>query len=325
MTTVSFAELKKRQRSTSKEDLKNKLNKETKSEGKDNRFWKPTMIKSSKGGDVVGTSSDVIRFLPESYADLKLVAEGKFSELYLSPIFHRKHHAFQGPNGWYFEESRSMLIDENGSEEKCPVYERVKPMWDEAKETENKTRQNKLKEYFTKSEHLVNILVIKDGSNPENNGKVFLFKLTKAMKDKLDSCFESEFEDEETFNPFDLEEGRAFELKLEYKTKSFGNYTGPVADYTKSKFQSTSTPLADSEEEIDEIMEQAHSFFSYLSKVKSEKELNEKLDKVFSFKSEKADHSEKEPESYESGASNDDGNLDTDDEDLQQYKDLLNG
>lgn len=322
MATVSFADLKKRQRSTTKDELKAKLSKETKSNDKDNRFWKPTMIKSTKGGDVVGTCSDVIRFLPESYADLKLVAEGKFSDIYLSPIFHRQHHAFQGPNGWYFAESRSMLVDENGVAEKCPVFARVKPMWDEAKETDNKARMTKIKEYFTKPEYFANILVIKDGSNPENNGKVFLFKLTKAMKEKLDACFESEFEDEPTFNPFDLDEGRAFELRLEYKNKKIGEKTFPVADYAKAKFQSTPSPLADTEEEIDSIMEQAHSFFSYLSAVKTEAELNAQLDKVFSYKSDKVEYQEKAAEEFESVEPSASA---AGDQTIDEYAHLLNG
>ena len=96
---MSFEQLK--QRSQNKDALIEKLSsldssKEKKSY-KDDRFWRPTV-------DDSGTASAIIRFLPECEG------EEDAAILYFS-------HAFQGPGGWFIENSRTTFG------EKDPVSE----------------------------------------------------------------------------------------------------------------------------------------------------------------------------------------------------------
>ena len=279
---ATFAELKKRSRNQTADDLKQKMATKQRS-GHDDRFWKPTMKKVEGRGDTVGTSRDVIRFLPMGNKDLQLIADGKYSEDFMSPVFVRKHHAFQGPGGWYIQESRAMLGED------CPVYERVKPKWDAAKEADNKAQMDRIKAMFTKEVMIANILVIKDGSNPENNGKVFLFRITKDMKKLLDEAMDPLEEDVESFNPFDADMGHNCNLNLDYSNRVIGGKTVAVGDYAKVNFNETSSPIADSDEGIEAILDQCHSMLSYLNDIKSEDELNKMLDKVFAFKEARED------------------------------------
>ena len=86
---MSFEQLK--QRSQNKDALIEKLssldNSKEKKSYKDDRFWRPTV-------DDSGTASAIIRFLPECEN------EEDAAVLYFS-------HAFQGPGGWFIENSRT--------------------------------------------------------------------------------------------------------------------------------------------------------------------------------------------------------------------------
>lgn len=292
---ATFAELKKRSRNQTADDLKQKMATKQRS-SHDDRFWKPTMKKVEGRGDTVGTSRDVIRFLPMGNKDLRMIADGKYSEDFLSPLFVRKHHAFQGPGGWYIQESRAMIGDA------CPVYERVKPKWDAAKEADNKAQMERIKAMFTKETVIANILVVNDGSNPENNGKVFLFRVTKDMKKLLDAAMDPLEADIVAFNPFDVDTGHNCNLVLTYESRRIGNNSFSVGDYAKVNFNETSSPIADSDEAVEEILDQCHSMLAYLNDIKSEDELNKMLDKVFTFKEAREDTQEQAPAKTESEA-----------------------
>ena len=67
----------------------NKLNSKSSGPGPDDRFWKPEV-------DKAGNGYAVIRFLPES--------EGEDV-----PFVRKWDHGFQGPGGWYIEDSLTTL------------------------------------------------------------------------------------------------------------------------------------------------------------------------------------------------------------------------
>ena len=193
---MSFADLKKQSRMG---NLTEKLVKQVekmneKGGGKDDdRFWKPVMDKS-------GVGSAVIRFLP--------APEG--SELPWAQVW---SHAFQGPGGWLIDNCLTTIGGQ------CPVCEKNRVLWNsgsDADKEEARKQKRKLSYY-------ANIYVVKDPANPQNEGKVFLYKFGKKIFDKIMGAMQPEFDDDEPINPFDFWEGANFKLKLK-KVAGYWNY-----------------------------------------------------------------------------------------------------
>ena len=78
---------------------------------------------------------------------------------------------------------------------------------------------------------------MKDPVNPQNEGKVFLFKYGKKIFDKVMAAMQPEFEDETPINPFDFWQGANFKLKIR-KVDGYWNYD-------KSEFESPAPLLSD--------------------------------------------------------------------------------
>jgi len=211
----------------------------------DDRLWKPEL-------DKTGNGYAVLRFLPAS--------EGEDM-----PWVRVWSHAFQGPGGWYIENSLTTLG------QKDPVSEENTRLWntglDSDKEIARK-RKRKLSYYS-------NVLVVSDPKHPENEGKVMLFKFGKKIFDKITEAMQPAFEDEVAVNPFDFWKGANFKLKIR-KVDGFWNYD-------KSEFDSVSQ-IAESDEDIKAIWSKQHKLQPFLAPeaFKSYDELNEKLNRVIS-------------------------------------------
>ena len=95
-----------------------------------------------------------------------------------------------------------------------------------------------------------NIYVVKDPTNPQNEGKVFLFKYGKKIFDKVMEAMQPEFEDETPINPFDFWQGANFKLKI-VKKDGFWNYD-------KSEFDSVA-PLLDDDDALEAIWKKEYS------------------------------------------------------------------
>ena len=206
---MSFASLKKQSKLGS---LTAKLVKEVEKMNNnggqgDDRLWK---LEVDKGGNGYA----VIRFLPAPDGE-----DLPFVKLY--------SHAFQGPGGWYIENSLTTLG------QKDPVSEFNSQLWnngtDAGKDTARKQKR--------KLTYISNIYVVKDPANPENEGKVFLYKYGKKIFDKLTAAMQPEFEDEEAIDPFDFWQGANFKLKA----KNVAGYR----NYDSSEFAATSALLKD--------------------------------------------------------------------------------
>jgi len=241
----SFSELK-RSRSNSLKTLideTNKLAAGNKPQGQqEDRFWKPTV-------DKAGNGYAVIRFLPAAEGD----------EL---PWVQTWNHGFQGPGGWYIEESLTTIG------KKDPLSEYNSMLWNTGIEA-NKDQVRKQKRRLN---YISNIQVINDSSNPDNNGKVFLYKFGKRIWDKINDLMNPQFEDEQPINPFDFWEGANFKLKIR-KVEGYRNYD-------KSEFDSPE-PLAD-DEQLEAIWKQQVPLaeFTDPSNFKSYEELQAKLNRV---------------------------------------------
>jgi len=207
---MSFADLKKQSKLGS---LTQKLVKEVEKMNNngggssDDRFWKLECDKSGNG-------YAVIRFLPAPDSE-----DLPFVKLY--------SHAFQGPGGWYIENSLTTLG------QKDPVSEYNSMLWNNGTDA-GKDAARKQKRKLT---YISNIYVVKDPANPQNEGRVMLYKYGKKIFDKLTAAMQPEFEDEEAIDPFDFWQGANFKLKA----KNVAGYR----NYDSSEFARPSALLDD--------------------------------------------------------------------------------
>jgi len=219
---MSFKDLKKQ---SSLGSLTQKLVKEvekmnTTGGGADERLWKPEL-------DKTGNGYAVIRFLPSPEGE-----EIPWAKMY--------SHAFQGPGGWYIENSLTTV------NQKDPVSEHNRELWNSGNEADKDVvrRQKRKLSYYA------NIYVVKDPSNPTNEGKVFLYKFGKKIFDKIMEAMQPEFEDETPINPFDFWQGANFKLKI-VKKDGYWNYD-------KSEFDSVA-PLLDDDDALEAIWKKQYS------------------------------------------------------------------
>ena len=210
----------------------------------DERLWKPVMDKSGNG-------YAVIRFLP--------APEGE--DMPWAKVW---NHAFQGPTGqWYIENSLT-TVGQND-----PVSEYNSKLWNSGVESDKEIarKQKRKLQYYS------NIYVVKDPANPQNEGKVFLYRYGKKIFDKIMEAMQPAFQDETAVNPFDFWEGADFKLKLR-KVDGYWNYD-------KSEFAEPSA-LFDNDEEIEALWKTEYSLadFTAASNFKSYDELKTRLDAV---------------------------------------------
>ena len=246
---MSFANLKKQSKLGS---LTAKLVKEveklnTNGASGDDRLWKLEVDKSGNG-------YAVIRFLPAPDGE-----DLPFVKLY--------SHAFQGPGGWYIENSLTTLG------QKDPVSEYNSQLWNNGTDA-GKDAARKQKRKLT---YISNIYVVKDPANPENEGKVFLYKYGKKIFDKLTAAMQPEFEDEEAIDPFDFWQGANFKLKA----KNVAGYR----NYDSSEFTAV-TPLLDDDDALEAVLKKENSLKEFIDadQFKSYDDLKKRLEYVLGSK-----------------------------------------
>lgn len=241
---MDFSKLKALSGKKSLETLTSELSKLSgEGKGADERFWQPTV-------DKAGNGYAVIRFLPAPPNE-----DVPFVRLF--------DHGFQGPGGWYIENSLTTLGQAD------PVSEYNTQLWNSGIEANKEiARKQKRRLHF-----ISNIYVVTDPGNPENEGKVFLYKYGKKIFDKLNEAMNPQFVDEEAVNPFDLWSGANFKLKIR-------NVEG-YRNYDKSEFDKPA-PLSDDDEKLEQIWKKEYSLQEFLDakNFKSYDELKAKLTKV---------------------------------------------
>ena len=219
---MSFDSLKKQSKLGSLTDkLVKEVEKMNSSPGSsDDRYWKAEL-------DKTGVGSAVIRFLP--------APDGE--ELPWVKVY---SHAFQGPGGWYIENS---LTTTGG---KDPVSDYNRQLWNSGNDADKDTvrKQKRKLSYYS------NVYVVKDPLHPENEGRVFLFKYGKKIFDKVLEAMQPEFDDETPINPFDFWQGANFKLKI-VKKDGFWNYD-------KSEFDKVA-PLLDDDDALEALWKKQYS------------------------------------------------------------------
>jgi hypothetical protein len=246
---MSFSDLKKQSKLG---NLTAKLVKEVEkmnssNSSSDERVWRLEC-------DKAGNGFAVIRFLPAPNGE-----DLPFVKLY--------SHAFQGPGGWYIESSLTTLG------QKDPVSELNSELWNNGTDA-GKEIARKQKRKLT---YISNIYVVKDPANPENEGKVFLYKFGKKIFDKLTAAMQPEFEDETAIDPFDFWQGANFKLKA----KNVAGYR----NYDSSEF-ATPAPLLDDDDAMEAVWKKQYSLAELVApdQFKTYDELKKRLDSVLGSK-----------------------------------------
>ena len=210
----------------------------------DDRIWKPVV-------DKAGNGYAVLRFLP--------AAEG--AEL---PWVRYWDHGFKGPTGlWYIERSLTSIGQND------PVGELNSKLWNTGIDADKDTARTQKRRLH----YVANVLVVSDPSNPDNEGKVFLYQFGKKIFDKIMDVMQPDFADEEPVNPFDMWEGADFKLKIR-------NVEG-YRNYDKSEFASKSSIDGD-DSKLEALYNQMYDLneFQDPKNYKTYSELQTKLYKV---------------------------------------------
>lgn len=155
---------------------------------------------------------------------------------------------------WYIEKSLSSLEDETGKQNIHQDYlaEQNQLLW----QTGIKEHQDIARSRSRRTNYYCNILVINDPAHPENNGKVFLWRFPKTVlgmiKEQIQPL-DDEFGEQKTpVNPFDIDEGANFKLKMR-----IGENGHP--SYDKCEFQKPSVLCDGDEDEMNRVLESLYS------------------------------------------------------------------
>ena len=300
---MSFANLK-RSSQTSLDKLSEQVNKlNSKNSYKDERYWLCATDKAKNG-------YAVIRFLPSPEID------GDEAD----PWARMFTHGFKGPQGqWYIENCLSTI----GLPDPCLDFNSI--LWNSS-DNDKGPERTQAREQKRQLNYHSNIYVVSDPANPENEGKVFLFRYGSKIFDKLKNAMFPPFPDMQPFNPFDLWAGANFKLRIRAVD---GN-----ANYDLSEFEKPA-PLLDDDAKLEEIYKQEYSLKDLVTpdKFKSYEQLEARLNLVLGIKggTQKASapkqeesfaESKEEPSFKSKPAPNFAAASDDDDDDLAFFTDL---
>lgn len=252
--TTSIKELKSK-RTSALEQLQSELENISKKQqeySKDTRYWSATV-------DKAGNGSAIIRFLPAPPGEN-------------SPFVKYWDHAFQGPGGWYIEKSLTTLGKDD------PVAESNSVLWKSSEDDDSPERKT-ARERKRKLHYVSNVLVVKDPANPENDGKVFLFRYGTKIFEKITHLIkpdEKQMKKKKPVDPFDLWSGVNFYLDIR-KVAGYANFDKCEWD------DEPSAVLGDaSDEEYERLWNSCYSLREIIdpSQFKSYEELQARFNRV---------------------------------------------
>ena len=191
---MSFSNLKKSSKN-GVAALSEKMNSEKKGANfeSDDRYWAPEL-------DKAGNGFAIIRFLPAPDGE-----DAPYVKLY--------SHGFKVGSRWYIENCPTTIGGE------CPACAGNSELWN----TGISSNQDIVRQRKRRLHYISNILVVSDNKNPDNEGRVFLFKYGFKIFEKIMASIQPEFEDETPLNPFDFWEGANFKLKIR-QVEGYRNY-----------------------------------------------------------------------------------------------------
>lgn len=241
---MGFAEFKKAQAKQDEAKFIDESEKKDTKSFKDDRFWMPTK-------DASGNSKSIIRFLPQT-------------DPTKAPYVKTFKHGFQNPKTkrWFIEE--------------CPWTLKIPcPICAYAQEEYNKGNRKAVKQTW----YIANILVVKDENAPENEGKVFLYKFGREIFKKIEGAVKGDPDDDlDPISVFNIMDGHNFRLNISQKT--IPEFSRPVNDYDKCRFEFEGNPICDGDEEqMEKVYNSIYDLDEFLDPklFKSEEELKKKL------------------------------------------------
>jgi hypothetical protein len=224
----------------------------------DTRFWQPTK-------DKAGNALAVIRFLPAPAVD------GDDALPWVKYFDHGFQNEATGK--WYIEKSLTSIGQND------PVSEYNSQLWESGDDDSPERRQ--ARDQKRRLHYVSNIYVISDPKNPENEGKVFLFRYGKKIFDKLKQLMNPDLETEPKVNPFDLWKGANFKLKVTRQAARIGNRTVNFPNYDESVFL-TPGALLPEDTALEVLWKSEHSLKEFIDpkNYKPYEELKKRLDDV---------------------------------------------
>ena len=218
---------------------------ETRSKGKkdwtDDRLWQPDWKAAVAQGKMF-----IFRFLPDP--------EGNpFVKYYSHSFKYQKDSATK----WYINNCISTF----GWDPSCPVCAKNNEYYNSAFDSDKDIAKDRKR----RVNFVSNVLVIDDPINPDNNGKVMLYRYGVKIYEKLEKMlFPSEADlqdpDFKPFIPFDLFEGANFKLKIKMQQK--------FPNYDDSEFSPQSAVANGDDAQIDKIMGATYKLEEFIDPAK---------------------------------------------------------
>lgn len=217
------------------------------SKEKDERFWIPAV-------DEAGNGAAVFRILPAKTED---------SLPFIKVLSHSYKNEANGQ--WYIEECPQTIG------QKCPMCEENFKLRGTGYEAD---KELAYKRGYTQN-FISNILVLKDPKNPENNGKLFLYKYGKKLHQKFIDAMEGNPElGDEPKNPYSFFDGAVVKLRIK-KVKNFRNYDDTTLDNAPDLYDGD-------EEKLEDLLNRMYDLeeFHKESRFKSYDDLKKRMQKV---------------------------------------------
>ena len=301
---MSFASMKKN-RGKARKALNSKIKKQASEENTgnrfvDERFW---TYKADEAGSVTVT----LRFLP--------LWDGA-DEAEDQPWVKQLSHSFKGAGGeWFINNCPKTL----GDETPCPVCEYNKEItasyggWDKVPgDVKAGLFSGGEVGRAKRTQYIANIMVVKDPSNPENNGKTFLWKFGPQILGIILGVMNPEVDDDDPdsnvdpLDPFDFWDGNNFVLRVRQKEKR--------TTYLSSTFSDVS-PLFDDDKKIESTWKALHNLSELVdpSTIETYENLNKRMNKVLKLSNESEDTPTDTVDEKSAGKSDDEDTLEDDD------------
>lgn len=219
----------------------------------DSRLWYPIIPNGEND------SYAQIRILPSRH-----IFEGKDSPI--GSIYVHAHHSFEMDNGKKFFANCPKHTE--GIGEACPVCESL--VWSDFDEGVKRTyRLHKVKRRY-----LMNVLIIKDGARPENNGRVVLLDAIEPIQKAIDRAYAGKGI-EGVFDPCDIIDGRHMTINLRKK----GNYS----DYSISWSENPVPLVADGNlERLTPLIERIYDLSEIVKEPRFKVPTYEEISKILS-------------------------------------------
>jgi hypothetical protein len=299
---MKFEQLLKKQKENTK-SLIEAAKKESEGSGylPDDRFWRPLL-------DKAGNGYAIIRFLPAPDVEIPWVK-------YFT-------HGFKSDGGWFIENCPTSIGQQ------CPACESNSVLWKSGLESDKDIARSRKRRLH----YVSNILVVKDRANPENEGKVFLYKYGTKLFEKIKDVMEPVFDDQEPIDPFNLFSGANFKLKIKQVISKDGKYW----NYDSSEFESSSELYDGDETQLEKMFNNLYKIGEFVDpkNYKSHEELKTRLNSVLGekennvtskYRSEPSplENTEETQTTTTSGVSNKSSkNDDEDDDDMEYFRKL---